>query len=256
MAAFISLSLAGCNSNRNKSEEINNLRSDLNEAKQQIAQLQDDILELRGELIIKEQELENMIYDVRNKNAHKEIEEKMYGFQLEDLRTSKSSIPLLAKTYSEIIGEFGEPREIECYYKPIPASDSSNSFKLLVYEDIEFLFLMENEDFKNQNVFKFFIKSNKYKLVNEISCGMSLERLKGSFPQLEDITSNGEREYLKKKIMRNIEPDNYDQIIFLEGMVTEEEQQLYSLSTRAIGIVLLIKDSKVEGITNVYPTSN
>ena len=76
------------------------------------------------------------------------------------------------------------------------------------------------------------------------------------YSKVENITFDENKEYLRDKIMQSAYSCEYDEIFYLQGEATKEEFKKYKMGTSALGIILLVKNGKIEGITNIYPTAN
>lgn len=232
-------------------EENQELRSELQVAKSQIKAYEIITEELR-ETIKSTSRYDKAQNNTDNKNRE--------NFTLSDLTLKKQAKPITEKTYQDIMNEFGKPLEVKKYTKSI--SDGNKYYHTcIIYEDIQFLFLTpENNVGDDELVFKFYIKSDKYSLVNNIACGMSIKDLSNIYSgEVMNITVDKNEKhwaYLRKKIMKMASDSDYDEIFYLKGEVTEDEYEKYKSGTAAIGIIFLVKNDKVKGITNIYPTAN
>ena len=205
--------------------------------------------------------LNDKVQNINYLNSSKEINSP--AFHLEDV--SIHGKPLTEQTFKEINDEFGQYTDIKYYKTPVPATPNEfNYWALVIYKEGEFLFsINENETINDEcKVNKFYIKGDKYYLNCGLKVGMATKEVIDKFKNAQEFNIEDKEYDVQGNVLNNHMPINhytgYENGIYIWGSVTDEENEKYELGgmTRLLGIVLLIKDGKVDGIIMDYPTAN
>lgn len=185
-----------------------------------------------------------------------------WGFGLEDLYIDNK--PLLSISFDELLNTFGEPDETKVYKVRPPATEPGvyNYFSVAVYKDYEVEFYTEDiqksELSSADVVFRFDITGNNVELNCGLKVGMTIDEIINKYGNREVYSIKVEKESYELNSIRHVltsyKPENYYSN-YEKAMIVNSDPDKLDGFYKAMSLVLLIKDDKVDRIVFGYPTS-
>jgi len=190
------------------------------------------------------------------------IDEKpLWKFNLEDLYVNEQ--PILYVSYEEIIDHFSEPMKIDSYQVRMPGTEDYNYFLRVKYEGLDLEFIFYDEILEKPNpgdtVKRFDLTGQNIELASGLKVGMTVDEVIHEFGAREvyDLNNTKTTEYEASAInhiLTAFKPENYYSQYTQAMYIDMDYEKIQPNEVFAyMGLVLLIKDNKVDRIVVGYP---
>lgn len=171
--------------------------------------------------------------------------------------------PIIDATYEQIIENYGIPNEIKYFKLRPPATEPGiyEYFVLAIYDNIVFEFYKGYEQdkiFEKDKVFRFDIIGEEVVLDCGLKTGMTVNEVKMNFGDrkaynLNELNNSVEISDIKH-VLESHKPEGFYSN-YSDAMIIGLDPIKFSYSTKAMSLVLLLEDNKIDRIVFGYPTS-